>query len=97
MAREISGQGNVQSGNVLVRKCLVGEVSIGEVSGWGIVRSGKCLLWGSGEVSGEVSSTGEVSAVEVFVGEMSVGDLSSGNCHLGNCPVGELSAYPIRN
>ena len=28
--------------NDLVGKCLDGEISIGEVSGWGIVRSGKC-------------------------------------------------------
>ena len=72
-----------------------------EMSGWGNVRSEKCL---SGEMSsrggvlrGSVLSGncpfGEMSVGEVSVGEVSVWELSSGKCQSGNCPVGELSAF----
>ena len=62
---------------------LVGEVSVGDVSGWGSVRrgcvwlgkcpSGLCLV---GEVFVEKESLREMSVGEVPVGEESLGEMS---------------------
>ena len=62
MAREMSVRGNV-----LVGKCPVREVSFGEVSGRGIVRSGKCPL---GKCPSGICPRGSVSR----------GSVRSGNC-----------------
>ena len=57
MVMEMSGRRNA-----LVGKCLVGEVSVGEVSGRGNVNPGSVL----GEVSvGEMSSRGNVRVPKV--------------------------------
>ena len=50
---EMSGRANV-----LVRLCQVRDMSLGGVSGWGIIRSGKCPF-------------GQVSVGEVSVGDLS--------------------------
>ena len=69
MVTEMSGQGNV-----LLEKYLVREVSVGEVSGWVIVRlgkcpSGKCPL---GKCHSGICPRGKVSRGNVQFGEMSV-------------------------
>ena len=56
-------------GNVLVRKCPVGEVSFGEVSGRGTVHSGKC--------PSEKFRSGKCQSGGIVLGEVSVGELSS--------------------
>ena len=65
-------------GNVLVGKCLSGEMSSRGRVLRGSVRSGNCPF-------------GEMSIGEVSVGEVSVGDLPLGKCQSGKCPVGKLS------
>ena len=65
--------GCIYLGKYLSGICLVGEMSVGDVSGRGSVRwrcvwSGMCLV-------GEMS-VGEVSVGEESAGEMSVGDVS---------------------
>ena len=68
MVTEMSGRGNV-----LVGKCSVGEVSVGEVPGRRIVRSGKCPL--------EKYPLGKRQS-----GICPQGSLSRGNVQSGKCP-----------
>ena len=58
-------------GNALVGKCPVREVSFGEVSGRGIVRSGKCLSWKcpSGKCQSRICPRGSVSWGSVRLGK----------------------------
>ena len=65
--------GPIYSGKYLSGICLVGKVSVGDVSGRGCVWSGKCP---SGMCLVGEMSVGEVSVGEESVGEMSVGDVS---------------------
>ena len=70
--------GCIYSGKYLSGIRLVGEMSVGDVSGrenvrQGCVWSGKCP---SGICLVGEMSVGEVSVGEEFVGEMSVGDVS---------------------
>ena len=58
----------VWSGKCLLGICLVGEVSVGDVSGRAYVWSGKC--------PSEMCLVGEVSVGKESVGEMPVGDVS---------------------
>ena len=60
--------GSIYSGKYLSGICLVGKVSVGDVSGRGCVWSGKCP-------SG-MCLVGEVSVGKESVGEMPVGDVS---------------------
>ena len=79
--KHLSGRGYVWSG-----MCLVGEVSVGDVSGWenvhrGCVWSEKCP---SGMCLVGEMSVGEVSVGKESVGEMYVGDVSGNRQkHLG--------------
>ena len=58
MGREMSGRGNVRSGNCPFREMSVGEVSIGDVS-VGELSSGKCQ-------SGNCPHTGQKKLLKVF-------------------------------
>ena len=57
--------------------CLVGEISVGDVPGWGSVRRG--CAW-SGKCPSDMYLVGEM-----FVGEVSVGKSPSGKCPSGIC------------
>ena len=65
-------------GNVLVRKCPVGEVSFGEMSSRGIVRSGKCP---SGRCPSRKCQSGICPRRSV----------SRGSVRSGNCPTISVS------
>ena len=76
----------VWSGKCPSGMCLVGEVSVGDVSGRESVRRG-CVWSGKSPLGiclvGEIS-VGEVSVGEESVGEMSVGEVS-GNLKIDPC------------
>ena len=65
-------------GNVLVRKCPVGEVSFGEMSSRGIVRSGKC-------------PSGRCPSRKCQSGICPRGSVSRGSVRSGNCPTISVS------
>ena len=65
--------GCIYSGKYLSGICLVGEMSVGDVSGRENVRRG--CVW-SGKCPSGICLVGEMSVGEEFVGEMSVGDVS---------------------
>ena len=65
--------GCIYSGKYLSGICLVGEMSVGDVSGRGSVRCG--CVW-SGKCPSGMCLVGEMSVGEESVGEMSVGDVS---------------------
>ena len=75
-------RGIVRSGNR-----PFGELSVGELSGRGNVRSGNCPV-------GEMSGRGIVRSGSCPVGELSVGEFSVGEWSVGELSVGELSGYP---
>ena len=56
--------------------CLVREVSVEDMPGWGNVRRG--CVW-SGKCPSEMCLVGEMSVGEVSVGEESVGEMSVGD------------------
>ena len=96
LVREMSVVGCIYSGKYLSGICLVGEVSVGDVSGWGSVRRGS--VW-----------SGKCPSGKCLVGEVSVGDMSawgnvrrgcvwSGKCLSGKCPSGmcpEILIYKL--
>ena len=76
--------GCIYSGKYLSGICLVGEMSIGDMSGRGSVRRG--CVW-SGKCPSGMCLVGEMSVGEVSVGEESVREMS----------VGDVSGNPEKN
>ena len=72
--------GCIYSGKYLSGICLVGEVSIGGVSGRGSVRRG--CVW-SGKCPSGMCLVGEMSIGEVSVGEIPVVDVSGNQFCIG--------------
>ena len=69
--------GCIYSGKYLSSICLVGEMSVGDVTGRRSVRRG--CVWSGKRPSG-MCLVGEMSVGEVSVGEESVGKRQSGMC-----------------
>ena len=65
--------GCIYSDKYLSGICLVGEMSVGDVSGWGSVRRGCVWL---GKCQSGLCLVGEVFVGEESLGEMSVGEVS---------------------
>ena len=78
----------VWSGKCPSGMCLVGEMSVGDVSGWGSVRRGCVWL---GKCPSGLCLVGEVFVGEESLGEMSVGQVSVNEESLGEMPVGDVS------
>ena len=94
--------GCIYSDKYLSGICLVGEMSVGHLSGRGNVRrgyvwSGMCLV---GDVSGRGSVrrgcvwSGKCPSGICLVGEMSVGEVSVGEESVGETSVGDESGNP---
>ena len=94
--------GCIYSDKYLSGICLVGEMSVGHLSGRGNVRrgyvwsgkcpSGMCLV---GDVSGRGCVwSGKCPSGMCLVGEMSVGEVSVGEESVGETSVGDVSGNP---